>query len=74
MFFVPPACFKPQRLCLADPALLAFSRRYEPVFRVVTLDGEAVWRRRRYRCRRAAVPGTFHFSVLDNGVTSNEFW
>ncbi|KAG1660262.1 hypothetical protein FOA52_007660 [Chlamydomonas sp. UWO 241] len=47
---------------------------YEPVFKVVTLDGEAVWRRRRYRVRRGDAPGSFHFSVLDNGVTSNEFW
>jgi hypothetical protein len=36
--------------------------------------GVQVWRRRRYRVRRGATPGTFHFSVLDNGVTSNEYW
>ncbi|GLI62480.1 hypothetical protein VaNZ11_005111 [Volvox africanus] len=47
---------------------------YEPVFKVVTLDGREVWRRRVYRVRRGKVPGTFHLSVLDNGVTSNEFW
>lgn len=47
---------------------------YEPVFQVRTLDGKLVWRRRRYRVRRASVPGTFHFSVLDNGVISKEFW
>ncbi len=41
---------------------------------VITLDGKAVWRRRHYRVRRAEVPGTFHFSVLDNGVISKEFW
>lgn len=29
---------------------------------------------RHYRVRRASLPGTFYFSVLDNGVTSNEYW
>ena len=47
---------------------------YEPVFQVRTLDGKLVWRRRRYRVRRGNVPGTFYFSVLDNGVVSKEFW
>jgi len=47
---------------------------YEPVFKAITLDGRQVWRRRKYRVRRGDKPGTFHFSVLDNGVTSNEFW
>ncbi|KAJ8443247.1 hypothetical protein Cgig2_010142 [Carnegiea gigantea] len=47
---------------------------YEPIFQVKTLDGRIVWRRRRYRVKRAKVPGTFFFSVLDNGVVSNEFW
>ncbi|KAI3863321.1 hypothetical protein MKW92_038994 [Papaver armeniacum] len=37
-------------------------------------EGNLVWRRRRYRVKRAKVPGTFNFSVLDNGVVSNEFW
>ncbi|XP_051126657.1 uncharacterized protein LOC127248387 [Andrographis paniculata] len=47
---------------------------YEPVFQVKTLDGDLVWRRRKYRVRRGKIPGTFYFSVLDNGVVSNEFW
>ncbi|CAM9244824.1 unnamed protein product [Phaeothamnion confervicola] len=47
---------------------------YDPVFKVFTLDGRAVWRRRHYRVRAAETPGTFRFSVLDNGVTSNEYW
>lgn len=47
---------------------------YEPVFQVKTLDGGLVWRRRKYRVKRSRVPGTFNFSVLDNGVVSNEFW
>eukprot|EP00892_Ulva_mutabilis_P006169 jgi/Ulvmu1/3924/UM018_0147.1 len=47
---------------------------YDPIFKVQTLDGRVVWRRRHYRVRRAEVPGTFYFSVLDNGVTSNEYW
>ena len=29
---------------------------------------------RHYKVRNGRVPGTFRFSVLDNGVTSNEFW
>ncbi|KAF3440481.1 hypothetical protein FNV43_RR18765 [Rhamnella rubrinervis] len=47
---------------------------YEPVFQVKTLEGNMVWRRRKYRVKRGKVPGTFHFTVLDNGVVSNEFW
>ncbi|KAI7748305.1 hypothetical protein M8C21_012112 [Ambrosia artemisiifolia] len=47
---------------------------YEPVFQVKTLDGELVWRRRKYRVKRGKVAGTFYFSVLDNGVVSNEYW
>lgn len=47
---------------------------YEPVFQVKTLDGNLVWRRRKYRVKRGKAPGTFFFSVLDNGVVSNEFW
>lgn len=44
------------------------------LLQVKTLDGKTVWRRRHYRVRRAEEPGTFHFSVLDNGVISKEFW
>lgn len=33
-----------------------------------------VWRRRHYRVKPAVTPGTFRFSVLDNGVVSNEYW
>ncbi|KAM6588749.1 hypothetical protein CsatA_011354 [Cannabis sativa] len=47
---------------------------YEPVFQVKTLEGKMVWRRRKYRVKRGKVVGTFYFSVLDNGVVSNEFW
>nr|AVT56388.1 VDE1 [Tagetes erecta] len=47
---------------------------YEPVFQVKTLDGKLVWRRRKYRVKRGKVAGTFNFSVLDNGVVSNEYW
>ncbi|CAG9460564.1 unnamed protein product [Pedinophyceae sp. YPF-701] len=47
---------------------------YDPVFKVTKLDGEQVWRRRHYRVRRGSTPGRFFFSVLDNGVTSNEYW
>ena len=47
---------------------------YEPVFQVNTFEGQMVWRRRKYRVKRGKVYGTFYFSVLDNGVISNEFW
>lgn len=47
---------------------------YEPVFQVRTLEGKLVWRRRRYAVKRGKIPATFRFSVLDNGVVSNEFW
>jgi hypothetical protein len=47
---------------------------YDPVFRVETIDKRIVWCKRHYRVRSEKVPGTFRFSVLDNGVTSDEFW
>ncbi|CAA7403018.1 unnamed protein product [Spirodela intermedia] len=47
---------------------------YEPVFRVKTLEGEMVWRRRRYSVRRSEDPGTFHLSIQENGVILKEFW
>ena len=47
---------------------------YDPIFQVTTLAGLSVWRRRHYRVRRGKIPGQFYFSVLDNGVTSSEFW
>ena len=47
---------------------------YDPVFRVETIDGRNVWAKRHYRVRDGPVAGTFKFSVLDNGITSNEFW
>ena len=49
---------------------------YDPTFKVITLDEKEVWRRRHYRVRRRkdTGPGTFQFTVLDNGVLSNEFW
>jgi len=47
---------------------------YDPVFRVETIDGRNVWAKRHYKVRFGKVPGTLHLSVLDNGVTSNEFW
>ena len=47
---------------------------YDPVFRVETIDGRNVWAKRHYSVRDGRIPGTFRFSVLDNGVTSDEFW
>ncbi|CAI6007676.1 unnamed protein product [Closterium sp. NIES-65] len=46
------------------------NERYE----INTLDGRSLWRRRHYRVRRGKVPGTFTFTVLDNGVISEESW
>jgi hypothetical protein len=37
---------------------------YDPVFKVTTLAGEDVWRRRHYKVRRGKLPGQFYFSVL----------
>ena len=53
---------------------------YVPVFNVETLgsgDGDGgskkrVWRKRKYRVKRGEVPGTFWFSVLDNGKRKRE--
>ena len=49
---------------------------YDPVFKVVTLENKEVWRRRHYRVIRdtKSLPGTYYFSVIDNGVKSNEWW
>merc|ERR1712127_194567 len=47
---------------------------YDPVFRVETIDGRNVRAKRHYRVADGEVPGTFRFSVLDNGVISDEFW
>ena len=47
---------------------------YQPVFKVLTLDGRKVWRQRLYRVGRDVAPGTYFLSVLDNGVTSLERW
>ena len=40
----------------------------------MTLQGDAVWRRRKYRVRPGGTPGTFYYSVSDNGITSAEYW
>ncbi|CAH9142839.1 unnamed protein product [Cuscuta epithymum] len=47
----------------------------EAVFQVRTLDGSATsWRRRKYNVGRGEVPGIFHFSIMDNGVVTDEMW
>jgi hypothetical protein len=52
-----PAPPRPQQLYYAKgPAFW-----YEPVFKVLTLQGDAVWRRRKYRVRRGPEPGTFYY-------------
>ena len=39
--------------------------RYEPVFRVLTLDGRLVWKRKQYLVKRADTPGSFYFLGAD---------
>mmetsp|Transcript_25806 Transcript_25806/g.51743 ORF Transcript_25806/g.51743 Transcript_25806/m.51743 type:complete len:581 (+) Transcript_25806:95-1837(+) len=64
----------PSQNQLFYPSAKGDSMWYDPVFRVETIDGRNVWCKRHYRVRNEKVPGTFRFSVLDNGVTSDEFW
>lgn len=47
---------------------------YRPTFLVSALDGRKIWRTRDYRVRRAGGPGLWDFSVLDNGIISEERW
>lgn len=47
---------------------------YHPTFLVESLDGRKIWRSRDYRVRRKDVPGMWEFSVLDNGIISEEKW
>jgi len=47
---------------------------YHPTFLVEALDGQKIWRSRDYRVRRAGPPGLWDFSVLDNGIISEERW
>ena len=64
----------PSQNQLFYPAARGRNMWYDPVFRVETLDGESVWCKRHYKVRPGATAGTFKLSVLDNGITSNEFW
>jgi hypothetical protein len=64
----------PSQNQLFYPAAKGRDMWYDPVFRVETLDGRSVWCKRHYKVRPQSIPGTFRFSFLDNGVTSNEFW
>eukprot|EP00930_Biecheleria_cincta_P059533 TRINITY_DN45244_c0_g1_i1.p1 TRINITY_DN45244_c0_g1~~TRINITY_DN45244_c0_g1_i1.p1 ORF type:complete len:606 (-),score=78.53 TRINITY_DN45244_c0_g1_i1:177-1940(-) len=47
---------------------------YHPTFLVEALDGRKIWRTRDYRVRYAGTPGIWEFSVLDNGIISEERW
>ena len=47
---------------------------YDPVFKVITLDGREVWRKRHYRVLLGNVPGSFQLSTEDNGISLREFW
>lgn len=47
---------------------------YDPVFKVVTLDGREVWRKRHYRVQPGKVPGSFMLSTEDNGISLKEHW
>ena len=62
------------RYLLTDSLIVLLTGLLSIICKVTTLYDEDVWRRRHYRVRRGNVPGQFYFSVLDNGVTSNEFW
>jgi VDE lipocalin domain len=64
----------PSQNQLFYPAARGQDMWYDPVFRVETLDGRNIWCKRHYKVRPQKVPGTFRFSVLDNGITSDEFW
>ena len=46
---------------------------YDPVFKVVTLDGREVWRKRHYRVLPGEA-GSFHLSTEDNGISLREYW
>jgi len=47
---------------------------YHPTFLVEALDGAKIWRTRDYRVRRRETPGMWDFSVVDNGIISEERW
>lgn len=47
---------------------------YDPVFKVVTLDGREVWRKRHYRVLPGDVPGSFRLTTEDNGISLREYW
>jgi len=47
---------------------------YHPTFLVEGLDGQKIWRARDYRVRRKDTPGMWDFSVVDNGIISEERW
>ncbi|CAE7665305.1 unnamed protein product [Symbiodinium microadriaticum] len=47
---------------------------YHPTFLVEALDGAKIWRTRDYRVRRRDTPGMWDFSVVDNGIISEERW
>jgi len=47
---------------------------YHPTFLVEALDGQKIWRTRDYRVRRKQTPGMWDFSVVDNGIISEERW
>jgi len=70
----PAYDYFPCQYQLFYPGKAKGSMWYEPVFKVTKYDGTQVWRRRRYRMRHAKAPGCYNFSVLDNGVISNEYW
>lgn len=64
----------PSQNQLFYPAARGRDMWYDPVFRVETIDGRHVWCKRHYKVRPGSTPATFRLSVLDNGVTSDEFW
>ena len=41
---------------------------------LITTPTHRIALHRLYRVRRGKTPGTFYYTVLDNGVTSAEYW
>jgi len=60
------------QLQLFYAAATSTGMRYDPVFRVETLNERKFWCTRHYRVCKLPEPGTFHRTVRDNGVASDE--
>jgi hypothetical protein len=54
------------------PAVRGTNVWYDPMFRVKIINGRDMWCKCHYRVRHGCAPDTFHFSVLNNGIMSDE--